>query len=86
MGAGGYRFLPTLAFAWSSYGASGGDCQSARRLGCPFVHHVLWVAVHWRHPAFRDMHFAEEAGRFQAAPAGTAVTIPESTRGWEMTL
>jgi hypothetical protein len=40
----------------------------------------------WRHPAFKDMHYAEYAKRFESSPAGTAFTIPLSTEGWTMTL
>jgi hypothetical protein len=87
-GAGArYWFFPTLAFAWSILW-----CYRSRIAILQAVSVILLcimcfgVVLRWRHPAFRDMHFAEYATRFESSPAGTAVTIPMSTGGWTITL
>jgi hypothetical protein len=46
----------------------------------------LGVALRWEHPAFRDAHWAAFAKSFETEPAGTTVTIPESTPGWSLVL
>jgi hypothetical protein len=46
----------------------------------------LGIIRDWRHPAFKNMHFAEYAARFEAAPAGAVVTIPENPAGWTVRL
>jgi hypothetical protein len=86
-GGSRYWFIPTLAFAWTILW-----CFQSRTAVLKAVSAVLLclmcvgVVRDWRHPAFRDMHFAEYAKRFESSPAGTAVTIPQSTEGWTMTL
>jgi hypothetical protein len=82
-----YWFFPTLAFAWSILW-----CYRSRTPGLKTVSTVLLcilccgVALCWRHPAFPDAHFDEYARSFESSPAGTAVTIPESTPGWNLRL
>jgi hypothetical protein len=46
----------------------------------------LGIARDWRQPAFKDLHFTENARRFEAAPAGMAITIPENPDGWSLRL
>jgi hypothetical protein len=71
--AGGIRywFFPTLAFAWSLLW-----CFYSR------IRLLKIVSV----PLFKDMHFADYAGRVEAAPAGTVVIIPENPAGWTVRL
>ena len=82
-----YWFLPTLAFVWSILW-----CYQSRTPGLKIVSTVLLcilcfgVALRWRHPVFQDAHFAEYARSFESSPAGTAVTIPECTPGWNLRL
>jgi hypothetical protein len=86
-GAARYWFFPTLAFAWSILW-----CFQSRTLVLKTVSAALLcvmcfgVALRWRHPAFQDAHFAEYARSFESAPEGMAVTIPESTPGWNLRL
>ena len=88
IGAGArYWFFPTLAFAWAILW-----CFQSRSRALKIVSALLLcilgfgVALRWRHPAFRDMHFVEYARKFEAAPPGTAITIPENPEGWNLRL
>lgn len=82
-----YWFFPTLAFAWSLLW-----CFHCRVVALKAASAVLLclmcfgIALGWRYPAFKDLHFAEYARQFGAAPVGTAVTIPENPEGWNMRL
>ncbi len=82
-----YWLFPTLAFAWSLLW-----CFQSRSAVLKTVSAVLLCVMcfgivrDWRHPAFKDMHFADEVKRFNAAPAGTAVTFPENPAGWTVRL
>jgi hypothetical protein len=82
-----YFFFPTLAFAWSLLW-----CFQSRAVVLKAVSTVLLclmcfgIVRDWRQPAFQDLHFAEYARRFEAAPVGTVVTIPINPEGWEMRL
>jgi len=82
-----YWFFPTLAFAWCLIW-----CFRAQSPFLKFTSSCLLVLmcygiVHdWRHPAFRDVNFSASVKRFEAAPAGAVVVIPECPDGWEMTL
>jgi hypothetical protein len=88
-GTGGihYWFFPTLAFAWSILW-----CIRSRMIVPKTVSIALLCVMcigilrDWRHPAFQDMQFAEKVSLLQAAPAGTAITIPLNPPGWEMRL
>jgi hypothetical protein len=87
LGESRYWFFPMLAFAWSILW-----CLQSRILVAWIVSIVLLCVMcfgiirEWRQPALRDAHFAEYATEFEAEPAGTAVTIPLSPAGWNMTL
>jgi hypothetical protein len=39
-----------------------------------------------RQDTFQDSHFNDHAARFEAAPPGTAVSIPENPAGWSTVL
>ena len=82
-----YWFLPTMAIIWlllNAYFFGSGALKSistALLLLLP-----VSMVLRWRDPAFPDLHFADEAARFQAAPAGTTVIIPENPDGWTVRL
>jgi hypothetical protein len=44
------------------------------------------VPLAWRFPGFNDIHFAEYANRFEAAPTGTVMIIPGNPDGWDTRL
>ncbi|MGO9336866.1 MAG: hypothetical protein ACLPY1_05085 [Terracidiphilus sp.] len=83
--AGGIRywFFPTLAFAWVILW-----CFQNRTGALKTVSVVLLcimcigVVRDWKHPAFKDVQFAEYAKRFDTAQVGSTVTIPENPDGW----
>jgi hypothetical protein len=82
-----YWFFPTLAFAWSLLWCFKSRITVLKIVSaylCFFM--CLGVIRDWRQPAFQDMHFAEYAKSFEAAPAETTVTIPENPDGWTMVL
>jgi hypothetical protein len=82
-----YWYFPSLAFAWLLlYGSQ------SRPFALKTVSAVLLCAMcfgiirDWRVPPFPDLHFAEDAKRFEAAPAGTEVIFKQNPEGWNMTL
>ncbi len=82
-----YWFFPTLAFAWSLLWCFHSRIRLLRIVSAPLILLMCFGIIRdWRHPAFEDMHFAEYAQRFEAAPAGSVVTIPENPRGWSLQL
>jgi hypothetical protein len=82
-----YWYFPVLAFAWSILW-----CFRSRNDVLKIVSAALLFLVcigilrDWRYQAFEDLHFAQYAKRFEAAPVGTASTIPENPEGWNMML
>jgi hypothetical protein len=89
VGAAGIRywFLPSLAFAWTLLWCvrSGPPVAKFAATILLFVM-VFGDAMDWRNPRYTDMHWAAYARRFEAAPPGTVMTIPEYPPGWEMEL
>jgi hypothetical protein len=87
--AGGIRywFFPTLVFAWTILW-----CFQYRNLALKVVSTILLffmcigIVRDWRQPVLMDLHFAEYARRFEAAPPGTTMTIPENPEGWTVQL
>jgi hypothetical protein len=82
-----YWFFPGLAFTWSFLWGF------RSRAAVPRIASALLLCVmcfgiirDWKIPALKDMHFTEYAQRFEAAPAGTALTIPENPEGWNVRL
>src|SRR5208337_2386912 len=74
-----YWFFPTLAFAWTLLWCFHSRIRLLKIVSAPLLLLMcLGMMRDWRHPAFQDMHFAEYAARFEAAPAGTVVIIPEN--------
>jgi hypothetical protein len=86
-GGSRYWFFPTLAFAWTLLWCFHSRIRLLKIVSAPLLLLMcLGMVRDWRHPAFNDMHFAEYAARFEAAPAGTAFTIPENPAGWTVRL
>lgn len=87
-GAGArYWFFPDLAVAWSILLCTEVRFETLRTVAIVLACLLCLGAVfRWEHPAFHDAHWAEYARSFEAAPVGTAVTIPESTPGWNLVL
>ena len=87
--AGGVRywFLPSLAFAWSLLWCANSHSTALKRVSAVLLFLMCFGVVRdWELPAFANLHFAEEAKRFEAAPPGTAVVIPENPQGWTLVL
>jgi hypothetical protein len=82
-----YWFFPTLAFAWSLIWCIHSRIAVLKYVSaCLLLLMCFGIVRDWRHPAFQDLHFAEYAQRFEAAPPGPAVNIPINPPGWEMRL
>jgi hypothetical protein len=82
-----YWFFPTLAFAWSLLWCL--FCRtSLPKVVAAYLLFFMCIGIvrDFRHPAFQDLHFAANVKRFDAAPAGTTVTIPINPEGWDMAL
>jgi hypothetical protein len=86
-GAIRYWFFPTLAFAWTiiwCFEVRRGTLRTvAAGLLCLMS---IGVLRDLRHPAFKDVQFAENVKHFEAAPVGSTVTIPENPDGWNAQL
>lgn len=82
-----YWFFPTLAFAWSLLW-----CLHSRPVpvkavsACLLLLMCYGIVRDWEHPPYRNLHFADQVKRFEAAPAGTAVVFPVNPKGWTMQL
>jgi hypothetical protein len=82
-----YWFFPELAFAWSLL-----RCLRSRNDLLKIVSATLLLVMcigvfrDWRHPAFSDQHFQDYVKQFEAAPAGSTVTVPLYPEGWTMKL
>ncbi len=82
-----YWFLPTLACAWSVLWAARSRTQTLQAASVVLLCTMCFGVVRdWQHSALEDLHFAEYAKGFCAAPAGTAVIIPVNPDGWTMRL
>jgi hypothetical protein len=86
-GGARYWFFPDLAVAWSILLCAQSRVKILQAVSIILICAMcLGAAFRWEEPAFRDAHFAEYAKSFESAPAGTAMTIPESTPGWNLVL
>jgi hypothetical protein len=82
-----YWFFPTLAFAWCLIWCFRGQSPLPKFVSTFLLVLMCFGVVHdWRHPAFRDVNFPASVKRFEAAPPGAVVVIPECPDGWEMKL
>ena len=82
-----YWFLPSLAFAWSLlWCARSGNAVLKPVSAVLLCTMCFGAALNWRRQALHDLHFAEYAKSFEAAPAGTVMVIPENPEGWRIRL
>jgi hypothetical protein len=87
--AGGVRYwyLPTIACAWLLVSAAHNGGQVIKAASVMLLCAMCFgIVLDWRIPPLKDLHFAEDAQRFEAAPAGTIFTFPENPEGWNMRL
>lgn len=86
-GAVRYWFLPTLTFIWLLlFGVFSRGRILKGISGFLLCLLCFGIALNWERPAFQDFHYAAEAERVEAAPAGTTVMIPINPEGWQMRL
>ncbi len=88
-GLGGLRywFFPTLAFAWALLWGCRSRITPVKAVSATLLCLMCFGIIRdWRHPVYSETHFAESVERFNTAPAGTTVTIPEHPQGWNMKL
>jgi hypothetical protein len=82
-----YWFMPSVAYAWALlWSARSGTAilkSAASMLLCMMA---FGIAMNWKNPSLEDLHFAEYAKAFEAAPAGTVMIIPENGPGWTIRL
>jgi len=82
-----YWFFPTLAFAWSLLWCLHSRTALLKVVAAYLLFFMcIGIVRDFRHPAFKDLHFDANAKHFEAAPAGTTVTIPIVPEGWDMVL
>lgn len=82
-----YWFFPTLAFAWALLWGYRSRIFPVKAVSATLLCLMcLGIIRDWRHPAYSETRFAESVERYNAAPAGTTVTIPEHPQGWTMKL
>ncbi len=82
-----YWFFPALAFAWALLWGTRSRIAPVRAVSLVLLCLMCFGIVRdWRQPTYSDTHFAESVKRFEAAPPGTVVTIPEYPQGWTMQL
>lgn len=85
---GRYWFFPMLAVLWSMiWLATQSKSKPSRIIGVVCLPAVLCGEVRdWKYPPFADQHFSQYVRKFDAAPFGTAVTIPVCPDGCKMRL
>ena len=82
-----YWFFPSLAFAWSLLVGIRSRGELFKGASAVLLCMMCFGIVHdWRIPPMKDLHWAEDAKRFEAAPAGTVVVLPENPPGWNLRL
>jgi hypothetical protein len=87
-----YWFFPSLAFAWTLLWCNRQPNAVQRSPALKQFSTALLallclgVVRDWIQPAFPDMHFADSVRRFEAAPDGATVSIPECPAGWNVLL
>ena len=87
VGAIRYWFFPTLAFAWSLLWCLHSPTLPLKIVSaCLLAVMCFGIVRDWEHPAYHNLHFADQVRRFEAAPVGTRVTFPVNPRGWTMQL
>jgi len=82
-----YWFRPSLAFVWVllwCLRSGAANLKSAAVI--PMCLMAFGIVLNWKDPASKNLHFAEYAKAFDAAPAGTVMIIPENEPDWNMRL
>jgi hypothetical protein len=88
-GAGGIRYwyFPTIVFLWLLlWGFSSGPGTLKKVSAVLLCITCFGLIRDWRIAPMKDMHWAENARRFEAAPAGTTMVFPENPAGWTISL
>jgi hypothetical protein len=89
VGGGGNRYwlFPALAFGWVIVWCFESQSRRLKPVAVAlFIVMFFGVVFHWQYASFPDSHFAEYAKQFEAAPAGTRMTIPQDPPGWNLQL
>jgi hypothetical protein len=82
-----YWFFPTLTFAWSLLWGYRSRIAPVKITSAILLCLMcLGILRDWRHNPFLETNLADSIACFEAAPAGTIVTIPEFPRDWDMKL
>jgi len=82
-----YWFFPILAFMWALLWCAWRRDKILKPVSLALLGVMcLTVPLGWRFPALNDTHFAEDARKFESAPAGTVMVIPGDPQGWETRL
>ena len=88
-GAGGIRYwyFPSIVFAWLLLWGFQSRTTALKTASAVLLCIMCFGIIRdWRIPTFKDLNWTEDAKRFEAAPPGTVVTIPENPNGWNMRL
>jgi hypothetical protein len=82
-----YWIFPSLAFAWCLLWCTRSKGTALKSVSAVLLGVMCFASgINWRHPALKDLQFAEYARRFEAAAPGTVMIIPENPAGWKMRL
>ncbi len=83
-----YWFFPMLGFVWALvWLGTLSPNRFARGIGVAgLVIACIGIVKDWKYPVYKDLHFQEYAGQFEAARPGTLVSIPIVPPGWTMPL
>jgi hypothetical protein len=88
-GAGGIRYwyFPSLIFAWLLVWGFQSRVVAMKTVSAALLCAMCFGVIRdWRIAPFADLHWAQEAKQFEAAPPGTVMTVPENPDGWNLRL
>jgi len=88
-GASGIRywFFPTLSFAWSLLWCLFNRHGTLKTISAVLLCILSFGLIRdWRIAPMKDMHWPENAQRFEAAPTGATMVFPENPEGWTISL
>jgi hypothetical protein len=82
-----YWFFPCLWLTWSVLKLLNDNVRTLRVVSGALLCVLFFgILLRWRIPALPDTNFAENAIRFESAPAGTEMVVPVIPDGWNMRL
>lgn len=87
--AGGIRYwyFPSLVFAWLLLWGFQSRAAALKTVSAVLLCVMCFGVIRdWRIAPFKDLNWAQDAKRFEAAPPGTAMTFPENPEGWDIRL